>query len=72
MAHSTWLAYSSFIVYLFICFVCQNVKTQDKRAYLERPSISMEYKIDIDGGGVECYYQHVDEEARFFFSSGVR
>lgn len=71
MAHSTWHGYNSIFVYLFICFVCQNVKAQDRRAYLERPTISMEYKVDVDGGGVDCYYQHVDLGATFFFSSQV-
>lgn len=71
MAHSTWHVYGSIFVYLFMCFVCRNVKTQDRRAYLERPTISADYKVDVEGGGVECFYQHVESGATFFFSSTV-
>lgn len=73
MAHSTWHIYGAIFVYLFMCFVCQNVKTMksgDRRPY-EPPSVQMEYKMHIDPGQHDCYWQYVQAGATLFFSYRV-
>lgn len=68
MAHSTWHIYV--FVFLFMCSVCQNLKSGDRRIY-EPPSVAMEYKIHIDAGQQDCFWQYVQEGATVFFSYQV-
>lgn len=73
MAHSTWHVYGSIFVYLFMCFVCQNVITQtDSRPWYESlPAVAMDYKVHIDAGKEDCYYQYVQPGATFYVSFQV-
>lgn len=73
MAHSTWHVYGSIFVYLFMCFVCQNVITQsDTRPWYESlPAVAMDYKVHIDAGKEDCYYQYVQPGATFYVSFQV-
>lgn len=73
MANSTWHVYGSIFVYLFMCFVCQNVITQtDSRPWYESlPAVAMDYKVHIDAGKEDCYYQYVQPGATFYVSFQV-
>lgn len=73
MANSTWHVYGSIFVYLFICFVCQNVITQtESRPWYESlPAVAMDYKVHIDAGKEDCYYQYVQPGATFYVSFQV-
>lgn len=73
MANSTWHVYGSIFVYLFMCFLCQNVITQgDSRPWYETlPAVAMDYKVHIDAGKEDCYYQYVQPGATFYVSFQV-
>ncbi|XP_037040424.1 transmembrane emp24 domain-containing protein 6 [Bradysia coprophila] len=73
MANSTWHVYGTIFVYLFMCFVCQNVITQsDSRPWYESlPAVAMDYKVHIDAGKEDCYYQYVQPGATFYVSFQV-
>lgn len=72
MAHSTWHVYGSIFLYLFMCFVCQNVKTEERRPWHETiPAVAMEYKVHIDAGKEDCYYQYAQPGATFYVSFQV-
>lgn len=73
MANSTWHVYGSIFVYLFVCFVCHNVITQtDSRPWYESlPAVAMDYKVHIDAGKEDCYYQYVQPGATFYVSFQV-
>lgn len=73
MANSTWHVYGSILVYLFMCFVCQNVITQtESRPWYESlPAVAMDYKVHIDAGKEDCYYQYVQPGATFYVSFQV-
>lgn len=73
MANSTWHVYGSIFVFLFLCLVCQNVNTQtDNRPWYETlPAVAMDYKVHIDAGKEDCYYQYVQPGATFYVSFQV-
>lgn len=73
MANSTWHVYGTIFVYLVMCFVCQNVITQtDSRPWYESlPAVAMDYKVHIDAGKEDCYYQYVQPGATFYVSFQV-
>lgn len=73
MAQRTWSIYGSIFLYLYMGFVCQNVIMQEvKRPWYEtQPHVSMDFKVHIDAGKEECFYQYVQEGAAFFVSYDV-
>lgn len=75
MAHSTctWHIYGSIFAYLFMCFVCQNVITQSNQRpwYETLPAVAMDYKVHIDAGKEDCYFQYVQPGASLYVSFQV-
>lgn len=73
MGHSTWHFYGSIKVYLCMCFVFQNVMSADFKGPwdMNHPLIKMDYKVHVDAGAEDCYFQYVQEGATFYVSFEV-
>lgn len=75
MANSTWhyFYFPLLIALIFLCFSCDNVKSQieTKPWYETLPAVAMDYKVHIDAGKEDCYYQYVQAGATFYVSFQV-
>lgn len=74
MARSTWhsqfaSAACLFIVILFICDVRAQLEKQPW--YEKLPAVAMDYKVHLDAGKEDCYYQYVQPGATFYVSFQV-
>ncbi|KAJ6640768.1 Transmembrane emp24 domain-containing protein 5 [Pseudolycoriella hygida] len=71
MANCTWHVYGSIFLYLLMCFLCRNVSTDGRPWYESLPAVAMDYKVHIDAGKEDCYYQYVQPGATFYVSFQV-
>jgi len=61
-------------VYLSLCFVLlKNVNAQERSVpgFNSRPLISMDFNFELDAGKEDCYFQYVQQDARFYVSFQV-
>lgn len=75
MSNSTWHYFSLLIsLILLLCFTCDNVNSQieAKPWYETLPAVAMDYKVHIDAGKEDCYYQYVQAGATFYVSFQVK
>lgn len=74
MAHSTWhLCISIFLLY-FAGLNGEEVADSkpDVRPWYESlPAVAMDYKVHVDAGKEDCYYQYVQAGATFYVSFQV-
>ncbi|XP_037045443.1 transmembrane emp24 domain-containing protein 6-like [Bradysia coprophila] len=74
MAPSTWHVYGSIFVYFYLCSVSTKyVNTEEvKRPFFEnRPHVTMDFNINIDGGNQDCFTHFVQPDGAFFVSYRV-
>jgi p24 family protein gamma-5 len=60
----------SFTIFIFI-LICQ-AQENTKPWYEALPAVAMDYKVHIDAGKEDCYYQYVQSGATFYVSFQVR
>lgn len=75
MANSTWHFYFPLLISLILlCLTCDNVNSQieAKPWYETLPAVAMDYKVHIDAGKEDCYYQYVQAGATFYVSFQVK
>lgn len=64
----------SFIA-LFFCILCVFIETDTQETtvpwYENLPAVAMDYKVHIDPGKEDCYYQYVNPGAAFYVSFQV-
>lgn len=77
MSFLTWhtsLLLSAFILICFLTFTKPNEETTQeihKPWYENLPAVAMDYKVHIDAGKEDCYYQYVQAGATFYVSFSV-
>lgn len=79
MAHSTWHIHNIlaiqiiFTILLVTIISIENVSAQieSKPWYEALPAVAMDYKVHLDAGKEDCYYQYVQPGATFYVSFQV-
>lgn len=76
MAYSTWHIWGISLVISFILLTVglfQNVDGQiEKQPWYEAlPAVAMDYKVHLDAGKEDCYYQYVQPGASLYVSFQV-
>lgn len=77
MSFLTWhtsLLLSAFILICCLTFTTSNDETTQeihKPWYENLPAVAMDYKVHIDAGKEDCYYQYVQAGATFYVSFSV-
>lgn len=58
---------------VFFVFLCFEIVTRDTSAinFESLPAVAMDYKVKIDAGKEDCYYQFVSPGATFYASFQV-
>lgn len=64
--------YLFFISLILSFFTCQAVVESIVHWYEKLPAVAMDYKVKIDPGKEDCYYQFVNPGATFYASFQVR
>lgn len=72
MAHITWHFLLNSIILISLSLL-SSVKLQDQKPWYETlPAVGMDYKVHIDAGKEDCYYQYVRPGSTFYVSFQVR
>lgn len=60
-------------MYFCICFLCQNVNTEDVKLpwYETIPLVTMDFKVHLEAGKEECFFQYVQKDAAFYVNFQV-
>uniref|UniRef100_U5ES02 Putative logjam n=1 Tax=Corethrella appendiculata TaxID=1370023 RepID=U5ES02_9DIPT len=69
MVRITW--HSSCFLTIFILYCIKNVQTDERPWYESLPAVAMDYKVHIDAGKEDCYYQYVQPGSTFYVSFQV-
>ena len=59
------------IIFVILCSSLQFCFCEDNWAFDNAPGIAMEYKIHIDAGKEDCYWQYVHPQATIYISMQV-
>lgn len=60
------------LLFLYIIQICLHLnQTQTVPWYENLPAVAMDYKVHIDAGKEDCYYQYVQPGATFYVSFQV-
>lgn len=66
-------AFAPLIFLTFLCFVKDVENTEPTVPWYENlPAVAMDYKVHIDPGKEDCYFQYVNRGATFYVSFQVR
>jgi hypothetical protein len=57
---------------VFLCFILSEIGAQSTVPWYENlPAVAMDYKVHIDPGKEDCYFQYVNPGATFYVSFQV-
>lgn len=75
MATRTWhTLLCSCLVFIILCNLIENGECQETTRpwYETLPAVAMDYKVHIDAGKEDCYFQYVQPGSTFYVSFQVR
>lgn len=59
-------------IFIFVCLLAlTNTETSTQPWYETLPAVAMDYKVHIDPGKEDCYFQYVNPGATFYVSFQV-
>lgn len=73
MATRTWHVLCSCLVFIILCNLIDNAESQETTRpwYETLPAVAMDYKVHIDAGKEDCYFQYVQPGSTFYVSFQV-
>lgn len=73
MANLTWHMWCFSLIFIILIQLINNVGTQDAARpwYETLPAVAMDYKVHIDAGKEDCYFQYVQPGSSFYVSFQV-
>lgn len=71
MAQRTWHLFTLITIFTVLSIVGDVFSTSPAPWYENLPAVTMDYKVHIDAGKEDCYYQYVQPGATFYASYQV-